>query len=225
MVKCKVSPLTGIWHVIWKIVELVSHTFDLHLTAPLYIATLGLVEEAPCTTTVANILAVIPSELTCETFLVNESRWASEADGGNIGCLVSSTSSRRPSRHPRYLKHDSFLTTDDTSRCKHHAIDWTPRWWFLQRWSNVCVFCKRFKLLGNTINLHLTAPLCIAPLGLIEEAPCTTKVWYHFVVIASKLTCKTLLMNESRRASGVYGSGVGCLGVAMVAIRWKLFSF
>ena len=138
---------------------------------------------------------------------------------------AASTSSRRPSRHPRYLKHDSFLTTDDTSRCKHHAIDWTPRWWCLQRWSNRRVICKRFKLLGNTINLHLTAPLCIAPLGLIEEAPCTTKVWYHFVVIASKLTCKTLLMNESRRASRDYGSGVGCLGVAMVAIRWKLFSF
>ena len=87
LVKCKVSTLTGIWHVFWKIVELVSHTLDLHLTAPLYITTLGLVEEAPCTTTVANILAVIPSELTCETLLVNEPRWASEADGGIIGCI------------------------------------------------------------------------------------------------------------------------------------------
>ena len=66
--------ITSDWHLACNLIELASNTLDLHLTAPLYIATLGLVEEAPCTTTVTSILAVIPSELTCETLLVNESR-------------------------------------------------------------------------------------------------------------------------------------------------------
>ena len=39
---------------------------------------------------------------------------------------AASTSSRRLSRHPGYLKHDSFSTTDDTSRCKHHRHRLNP---------------------------------------------------------------------------------------------------
>ncbi len=50
---------------------------------------------------------------------------------------------------------------------------WIP----LRRWCHRCstrhVVWERSELVRNTINLHLTAPLHIALLGLVEENPCT----------------------------------------------------
>jgi hypothetical protein len=57
----------------------------------------------------------------------------------------------------------------------------------------------------DTLHLQLTAPFCIAMLGLFEEDPCLTYVANILAVVASKLRCETLLMNESRRDSGANG--------------------
>jgi ACR3 family arsenite efflux pump ArsB len=57
---------------------------------------------------------------------------------------------------------------------------------------------NKIELASNTFHLSLTTPLCIALFGLLEGAACTPIVANFFEVIASELTCKSLLVNESR---------------------------
>ena len=76
----------------------------------------------------------------------------------------------------------------------------------------------------DTINLHLTAPLIVALFGPVEQDPSISEVVDPFAVIASKLTCKSLLVNKSRGTSGADGCDIGRVSFTDFIVEGKLFS-
>jgi hypothetical protein len=64
--------LLGKANIILNRFQRVSNTIHLQLTAPIGVTLFGLVKKLSCTTQITVLFAVVSSELTCESLLMNE---------------------------------------------------------------------------------------------------------------------------------------------------------
>ena len=132
----------------------------------------------------------------------------------------------RPIRRIRHLQHHFSVTMEVTSRCEPYPrrLNFTPTMMtkMVHQACNlreIWVGEKHYQPSFDCPNLYSTVwPGRRKSMHYVSRTP----FWSDR---ASKFTREPLLVNETRRASGVDRSSIGWLGFAVAVLEWKLFSF